>query len=116
MKRNNINKEIKSTITVNVSGISLLVQKVDENSQLIKIPNIKFKVKDLTRNKYICSNNDCIYETNSLGNFLVEPLDYGEYEIEELEDQFINGYSWNKEKLHISLNENTIYFRCSWKY
>ena len=107
--RLHFNKEIKTNITINVSGISLLVQKVNENNQNIKISNIKFKVKDLIRNKYLCINDDCVYKTNTLGNYLVGPLDYGEYEIEELEDQFINGYSWNSEKLHVSLNEDTVF-------
>lgn len=101
-------KEIKTDFTIVIDGISLLVHKVDENNNPIKIENIKFKVRDLTRGKDICSGlPNCIHTTGKDGFFITEPLDYGEYEIEEIEDQIIQGYSWNKNKLHIVINEET---------
>ncbi len=101
-------KEIKKSLILSVGGIRLIVHKLDENNQPIKIPNIKFKIKDLTRNKEVCSGiANCIHTTDNDGTFISEPLDYGEYEIEEIEDQIIPGYSWNKNKLHITINDET---------
>ena len=105
--RLHFNKEIKTMLSLKVNGISFIVQKIDENNNPIKLANIKFKVKDLNNNKYLCSNSNCIYTTNSSGKFTLPNLNYGEYEIEEVEDQIINGYTWNSEKIHITLDDNT---------
>lgn len=101
-------KEIKTSFTIVIDGISLKVQKVDENNNPIKRENMKFKVRDLIRNKDVCSGlPNCIHTTSDDGWFFTEPLDYGEYEIEEVEDQLIEGYTWNSNKLRIILDEST---------
>ena len=101
-------KEIKTNFNLKVNGINVVIHKMDENDNPVKISGIKFKIKDLTRNIDVCSNTmDCIYETNEEGIIIVESLPYGEYEIEEVEDQIIPGYIWNSEKLHISIDDNT---------
>lgn len=104
--RLHFNKEINTNLTVDVKGINLLIQKVNENNELLSIKDIKFKIKDLNNNTYICTNSNCIYNTDSNGRIIIGPLNYGEYEVEEVEDQMINGYSWNSEKLHITVDSN----------
>ncbi len=105
MARLHFTKEVKTNFNVNVKGIRLVVQKVDENNNPIKISNIKFKIHDLTRGVDICDNvSNCIQTTNDGGIFISPPLTYGEYEIEEI-DQFIPGYSWNKDKLRVKIDD-----------
>ena len=107
--RLHFNKEIKTKITVKVNGVSLIVQKVDENNNLIKLANIKFKVKNLSTNSYVGN----IYNTDSNGKITINNLDYGEYEIEEVEDQLVEGYSWNSEKVHVTISDTTIQYNDS---
>ena len=106
--RLNYNKEIKMQITLEIEGVHLLVQKKDENNNPIEISNIKFKVRDITRGVDICSGReDCTFRTSTVGDFITLPLDYGEYEIEEVEDQIVPGYAWNNKKIRVVINEDT---------
>ena len=107
--RLHFNKEIKKDIKVTVNGISMVINKIDDESNPIKVSNIKFKIKDLTKNQYVCEESNCTYYTNSSGVIITKPLDYGEYEIEEVESQIINGYTWNSKKTHVTLNETTTF-------
>ena len=108
--RLHFNKEITKNITINVSGIRLLVHKVDENNNPIRISNIKFKIKNRKTGEYICSSStNCIYMTDSSSTFLTLPLNYGEYELEEVENQIVRGYTWNSEKVNIVISEDSIY-------
>ena len=105
--RLHFNKDIKMNINIAVKGVSLLIHKVDENNNLVPIKNIMFNIKNKTTGEYICkSPSQCFYRTDSEGKVLTEPLDYGEYEIEEVENQIINGYTWNSEKLNVVISED----------
>ena len=97
------NKDMEINLSVN--GVRLLVNKVDENNKKLNIAGIRFKIKDLNNNQYLCENT-CEYVTNENGSFITKALPYGEYEIEELENQFVPGYIWNNKKLKININEN----------
>lgn len=106
--RFNFSKEIRTSFTICIDGISLLVHKVDENNNPIPIHAMQFKVYDLTRDKEVCSGlPNCIHTTSEDGYFITEPLDYGEYVIEEVEDQIIPGYTWNKDKLYVTIDDET---------
>ena len=106
--RLHFNKEIKTDINLVISGISIIGHKVDENNKPIKKSGIMFKIKNTITGEYVCPGSICTIKTDSNGIFKILSLDYGEYEIEELENQVIQGYYWNKEKLKVSINENTI--------
>lgn len=93
-------------IKVITNGIRLKINKVDDNNQNILMKGIKFKIKDLNKDEYLCENDDCIFETNDKGYFLTDFLPFGQYEIEEI-DQFIPGYTINNKKQIIDLNKNT---------
>ncbi len=99
-------KEVETTITVNVLGSRLLIHKVDENNNPILKDNISFKIKNLQTGEYLCQDN-CYFLTNSEGVILTDYLDFGEYEIEEEENQIIDGYTWNKNKVMISINSDS---------
>ena len=88
--------------------------KVDENGNRVKKAGIKFKIKNIDTNKYICQKitypsekTICEYETTSDGTLITPyPLNYGNYEVEEI-NQKITGYLWNKTPLKFSINENS---------
>lgn len=88
--------------------------KVDENDKRVKKAGIKFKIKNIDTNKYVCQKitypNDktvCEYETTSDGTLITPyPLNYGNYQVEEV-DEKITGYLWNKTPLKFSINENS---------
>ena len=100
-------KDIIKEIKLNSKGSRIKINKVDENNKIIPIEGIKFKIKRLSDNSYICDNNDCIFETNKNGYFITKNFLYGDFEISEVEDQIINGYYWNDTKYLVSINENT---------
>ena len=97
----------QAEIKVDVNGIKLLVSKVDEQGNNVSLKNIKFKIKDLSTNSYICQNNDCNFLTNSDGTFITNELLFGRYEIEEDLNQIIKGYIVNKENKIVEINENS---------
>ena len=96
-------KDVKFNINIHINGIKLKINKFDNDFHLIEKAGIKFKVKDLSTNEYLCPNNECTYETLSNGFVVVDNLNYGEYEVEEVENQIIDGYTWNKEKYRVSI-------------
>lgn len=96
-------------INLDISGIRIRVDKVDENNNPIKIPGIKFKIKDLQKNEYLCDNSECYYETNDDGYFYSKPVPFGKYEIEEV-NEIIPGFAVNLEKKVVNVNEEGFIF------
>lgn len=97
------------TLKINVTPeVKLKVIKTDKlTGERIKLAGIKFKIKNLTTNEYICDNSNCIYETNSEGEFTTESsLVYGNYQIEEVSDDIV-GYYTNHEPLNITIDANS---------
>ncbi len=95
--------------------------KIDEDTKkAIPLKGIKFKIKDLDTNTYICQNvtypnaeTVCEFATNKDG-YLYTPyyLYGGNYELEEI-DQKINGYLWNKNKIKFTIDKNTEFIKDS---
>lgn len=103
--------DLKLTINVKMKGIKIKINKRDENFKFIKIKGIKFKIKDLQKNEYLCENTDCTFETNDNGIAISDGLDFGTYEVEEVENQIVSGYLWNPKKYQVSIRrEGPIYY------
>lgn len=93
----------------------LKVVKIDEDSKRIIVKDgIKFRIKNLDTNEYVCQNityptqeKICVFETT--GGAFVTPhvLESGTYQIEELENQTIEGYVWNSEPLIFSIEDDS---------
>lgn len=93
----------------------LKVVKVDSNSKRIIVQDgIKFKIKNIDTNEYVCQTTTypnatklCIFETK--GGFFITPevLETGHYQIEEVENQTINGYLWNPNPLKFTINDDS---------
>lgn len=85
------------------------------NRKKITRDGVKFKIKNLNTGEYVCQYINyprqvkiCEYETRN-GSFVTpQSLDFGDYQLEEL-DQSIEGYIWNNEKIYFSVNQNTPY-------
>lgn len=95
----------------------LKLVKVDSESNKVLVKDgIKFKIKNLDTGEYVCQNitypsqeKVCVFETKN-GVFITpNVLTTGNYQIEELEEQTIEGYVWNKEPLKFSIDENNKY-------
>ena len=82
---------------------------MDEDGNKVNIKGVRFKIKNLVDDSYLCKNDECEYVTNNEGSFITEELGNGEYEIEEVLDQEISGYVINKEKVKVFVNEETEY-------
>ena len=89
--------------------------KVDSESRKILVRDgIKFRIKNLDTGEYVCQNvtypgqeKICVFETKD-GMFITPyVLGYGNYQIEELEEQSIPGYVWNSVPLKFSIDENS---------
>lgn len=90
-----------------INAFIKIIKKDYETNEVIKRKGIKFKIKDIDNNKYICENNECIYETNEEGYLITNNRLKGNLEIEELNEN-LNGYLWNEEKIKIYIGDNII--------
>ena len=106
MARLHYSTDVRKDVIVITEGARIVLHKLDENNNPVKLSNIKFKL--VNRIGYgICSTySDCLFRTNEDGIFITNPLETGEYEIEEVEDQTIPGYKRNKEKLIVKINSD----------
>ena len=88
----------------------LKIVKKDENTgKQVHINGIKFKIRNLDIDEYICENDECIYETDEEGIFTTNnKFPYGTYELEEV-DSLIDGYLWNNKSKIFTIDENSEY-------
>lgn len=109
-------EDVDKIVNNGLVNARLKVIKVDQDNKVIPLAGIKFKIKDLSTNEYVCQtvaypNKEtyCEFETNKEGILITPfPLDAGDYELEEV-DQYIEGYLWNPEPLKFSIKTNTSY-------
>ena len=89
--------------------------KVDKaTGNKIAISGIKFKIKNLDTNEYVCQDityptmqTICEYETDSNGEFITPlPLRPANYQVEEI-DQKIDGYLWNNKPIKFTISEDS---------
>lgn len=112
-------KEVSNTVKKVLSNASikakLKVVKVDSKTkEIIKRSNIKFKIFDITNNKYVCqtityptSITYCEFETDKNGEFTTPyPLNTGTYRLEEI-DQVIDGYLWNEQSHEFTIDDDS---------
>ncbi|MBQ9833631.1 MAG: Cys-Gln thioester bond-forming surface protein [Bacilli bacterium] len=113
----NENSEELTTKIISNAEVTAKVKvvKVDSESKKVLVRDgIKFKIKNLDTNEYVCQNityptqsTICVFETSD-GMFTTPyVLESGNYQIEELEEQTINGYVWNPTPLKFSITENS---------
>lgn len=113
--RENSSESLKYSIVNEELSAKLKLVKVDSESNKVLVRDgIKFKIKNLDTNEYVCQTityptqeKVCVFETND--GVFVTPyvLKAGNYQIEELEDQTIEGYVWNSIPLKFSINDSS---------
>ncbi len=107
-----LHEDIDKVVNNEYVKAKLKVVKIDEETkEVIPLKGIKFKIKNLDTNKYVCQSVSypgiktyCVFETNKDG-ILITP-DYlfaGRYQLEEV-DQKINGYLWNENPFVFEIN------------
>ena len=112
---NSSNDPLTKIISNSEITSKLKLVKIDEESKRVLVRDgIKFKIKNLDTNEYVCQNityptqqTICTFETTD--GMFVTPyvLNSGNYQIEELEEQVIEGYVWNSNPLKFSITENS---------
>lgn len=111
----NVEDEITKVLSDTIVKGKLKLIKVDADSnKMIVKDGIKFKIKNTDTNEYVCQEisyptkkNICTFETTD-GYFITpDNLEIGNYQIEEVEDQNIDGYIINKLPIAFSVNENS---------
>lgn len=83
-----------------------LIKIEKETKKRIYLANIQFKIYDLERQKYVCENETCLYETNMFGEFMTDSLYPSTYVIEEVKKKNTN-LLYNAEKMQITLDEDS---------
>jgi len=102
------NKELKyELVDEEINAFVKIIKKDYETNETIKQKGIKFKIKNLDKNEYICENKECTYETNEEGYIITSDRLKGNLLIEECK-QYLNGYIWNKEKIKIFIGDKII--------
>ncbi len=104
-------EDVKKVISDTVLKAKVKVIKKDYETGSVIKEEVLFKIKNLKTNKYICQNitypnQEKICEFKTMDGYFVTPeyLDMGTYELEEVENQIIKGYIWNKEKVKFTIS------------
>lgn len=95
-------KEVSFDINVHTNGVKIQIIKLSEDNTGVWQKGIKFKIKDLSTNEFVCQNEECVYETDENGIALSNGVNFGTYEISEVEDQIVNGFIWNSNKYTVN--------------
>ena len=93
----------------------LKVIKTDkETGEVITKAGIKFKIKDANTSEYICqtityptAKKVCEYETDKNGVIITPANLVGDFLLEEVENQILDGYVWNSEAMPIHIGEGS---------
>lgn len=93
----------------------LKVIKTDkETGEVITKSGIKFKIKNANTNEYVCqtityptAKKVCVYETDENGVIITPSNLVGDFLLEEVEDQVLDGYVWNSEAMPIHIGEGS---------
>ncbi len=83
-----------------------LVKVTKGTHKRIYLDNIAFKIYDVERKKYICENEDCLYETNLFGEFMTGYLFPSTYVIEEVKKKNDN-LLYNPLKIEVKIGEES---------
>lgn len=89
--------------------------KVDkETGETITRQGIKFRIKDAKTNEYVCqtityptAGKVCVYETDSNGIIITPSTLVGDFLLEEVEDQVVDGYVWNDKPLSVHIGDGS---------
>jgi hypothetical protein len=107
---NNSDSEYIINLVNNPYKAKLNLINVDLNNEVIKKSGFKYKIYDMNKNSYVCSDNSCIYETSENGDFTTQELFPSSYRIEQIDDN-IDGYLWNEENIYFEIGEDSPFIK-----
>lgn len=112
---NNSNDDITKIISNAEITAKIKIIKVDkETGETITRKGIKFRIKDAKTNEYVCqtityptAQKVCVYETDSNGVIITPSTLVGDFLLEEVEDQIVEGYVWNNKPLSVHIGDGS---------
>ena len=112
---NNSNEDITKIISNAPIEAKIKIVKVDkETGETITIKGIKFRIKDAKTNEYVCqtityptAQKVCVYETDSNGVIITPSTLVGDFLLEEVENQIVEGYVWNNKPLSVHIGDGS---------
>lgn len=105
--RNNIDDKV--VIKVKNVGIKLKITVIDDENNNINVAGLKFKIKNVDNNEYICINDNCVFETNENGSLELNNIFVNNFQIEEVKTELLDNYLNANEKLSFSINEESVF-------
>ncbi len=111
----NSEKDIYKLISNAPIEAKIKIVKVDkETGETITRKGIKFKIKNAKTNEYVCqtityptAQKVCVYETDSNGIITTPSTLVGDFLLEEVEDQRVEGYVWNDKPLSVHIGDGS---------
>lgn len=111
----NSEKDIYKLISNAPIEAKIKIVKVDkETGETITRKGIKFRIKDAKTNEYVCqtityptAQKVCVYETDSNGVIITPSTLVGDFLLEEVEDQIVEGYVWNNKPLSVHIDDGS---------
>lgn len=112
----NSEKDIYKLISNAPIEAKIKIVKVDkETGETITRKGIKFRIKDAKTNEYVCqtityptAQKVCVYETDSNGIIITPSTLVGDFLLEEVEDQIVEGYVWNNKPLSVHIGDGSV--------
>ena len=112
---NNSNDDITKIISNAEITAKIKIIKVDkETGETITRKGIKFRIKDAKTNEYVCqtityptAQKVCVYETDSNGVIITPSTLVGDFLLEEVENQIVEGYVWNNKPLSVHIGDGS---------
>lgn len=112
---NNSNENITKIISNAPIEAKIKIVKVDkETGETITRKGIKFRIKDAKTNEYVCqtityptAQKVCVYETDSNGVIITPSTLVGDFLLEEVENQIVEGYVWNNKPLSVHIGDGS---------
>lgn len=112
----NSEKDIYKLISNAPIEAKIKIVKVDkETGETITRKGIKFRIKDAKTNEYVCqtityptAQKVCVYETDSNGIIITPSTLVGDFLLEEVEDQIVEGYVWNNKTLSVHIGDGSV--------
>ena len=112
---NNSNEDITKIISNAEITAKIKIVKVDkETGETITRKGIKFRIKDAKTNEYVCqtityptAQKVCVYETDSNGVIITPSTLVGDFLLEEVEYQIVEGYVWNNKPLSVHIGDGS---------
>lgn len=99
-------EDIISVVNVEVLTKKIRIKFVDnEDDKNISFKGLKFKIRNIDNNEYLCENNDCVFEIDDNGEVLINNIYNGKFKFEPVKN---NEYVINNSFALFEINNDNI--------